>query len=351
MHGRGKREYPEKTRRRARSSKIITTCENSGVNPPGTGLGLLWWEASALATAPPLPLRLACSPPTRAIWIQSPVGSLGIFACGNRVGRCRWLTGFLGDLPFPPPFHSGAVPYSIHSASSALNTSILLNNTSDGGVTMRRQLESRGFERAVLRRLSCEHDMKETCTAPGILFPAEAGNILQHRSENCRHPDEVMMPFRGELGEKRETVDCRVSLGRNRQILSCPSTFTEVISPLSPRTQSRAPQQNCVTDLQNAGTPFAKGAAVVWWSDDSSPTKAKPGFDSRGSRSRIFALGIVPDDDAGRRVLSGSSVSPALSFRRCSILTSLHSHWLLRPRYSFQAKCLERVHNFHFQLV
>ncbi|KAJ8883924.1 hypothetical protein PR048_015779 [Dryococelus australis] len=35
-----------------------------------------------------------------------------IFACGNRAGLCRWLTGFLGDIPFTPPLHSGASPYS-----------------------------------------------------------------------------------------------------------------------------------------------------------------------------------------------------------------------------------------------
>ncbi|KAJ8883912.1 hypothetical protein PR048_015767 [Dryococelus australis] len=34
------------------------------------------------------------------------------FACWNRAGRCRWSAGFLDDLPFPPPFHSGTAPYS-----------------------------------------------------------------------------------------------------------------------------------------------------------------------------------------------------------------------------------------------
>ncbi|KAJ8869308.1 hypothetical protein PR048_030882 [Dryococelus australis] len=48
-------------------------------------------------------LRLACSPPTKAIRVQSLAGSFRIFACGNRVGRCRLSAGFLGDLPFPPP--------------------------------------------------------------------------------------------------------------------------------------------------------------------------------------------------------------------------------------------------------
>ncbi|KAJ8875014.1 hypothetical protein PR048_022904 [Dryococelus australis] len=37
-----------------------------------------------------------------------------IFVSGNRAGRCRWLTGFLGGLLFPLPLHSGAAPFSPH---------------------------------------------------------------------------------------------------------------------------------------------------------------------------------------------------------------------------------------------
>ncbi|KAJ8882051.1 hypothetical protein PR048_018539 [Dryococelus australis] len=69
--------------------------------------------------------RLACSPPTKAIRVQSPAGSHRIFACGNRAVRCRWSAGFLGDLPFPLPSHSGAFSYSPQSPSSALRTSML----------------------------------------------------------------------------------------------------------------------------------------------------------------------------------------------------------------------------------
>ncbi|KAJ8887533.1 hypothetical protein PR048_013749 [Dryococelus australis] len=46
--------------------------------------------------------------------VQSPAGSLRIYANVNRAGRCRWSAGFLGDLPFPPPLHSGAAPFSLH---------------------------------------------------------------------------------------------------------------------------------------------------------------------------------------------------------------------------------------------
>ncbi|KAJ8889197.1 hypothetical protein PR048_008694 [Dryococelus australis] len=35
-----------------------------------------------------------------------------IFACVNRAGRCRWSAGFLCDLPFPPPLHSGIASFS-----------------------------------------------------------------------------------------------------------------------------------------------------------------------------------------------------------------------------------------------
>ncbi|KAJ8871294.1 hypothetical protein PR048_027602 [Dryococelus australis] len=69
--------------------------------------------------------QLVCSPPTEDIWVHSPAGSLRIFASGNRAGRCCWSAGFLGDLPFPPPFRSGVAPYSPQSPSLALNTSML----------------------------------------------------------------------------------------------------------------------------------------------------------------------------------------------------------------------------------
>ncbi|KAJ8890373.1 hypothetical protein PR048_009881 [Dryococelus australis] len=48
-----------------------------------------------------------------------------IFACGNCAGRCRWSAGFLGDLPFTPPFNSDAAPHTAQSPSSALKSSLL----------------------------------------------------------------------------------------------------------------------------------------------------------------------------------------------------------------------------------
>ncbi|KAJ8897440.1 hypothetical protein PR048_002786 [Dryococelus australis] len=56
------------------------------------------------------------SPPIKANWIRFTAESLSVFARGNRTGRCRWPAGFLEDVPFPPPLHSGAAQSSTHFA-------------------------------------------------------------------------------------------------------------------------------------------------------------------------------------------------------------------------------------------
>ncbi|KAJ8872244.1 hypothetical protein PR048_025846 [Dryococelus australis] len=83
--------------------------------------------------------RLPCSPPTKAIRVHSPAGSLRIFACGNCAGRCSWQAGFLGDLPFPPPSHSGVAPYSpsrtwIAGIQESGETGDLLENPPTSGI-------------------------------------------------------------------------------------------------------------------------------------------------------------------------------------------------------------------------
>ncbi|KAJ8872207.1 hypothetical protein PR048_025809 [Dryococelus australis] len=164
--GRGKREIPAKTRRPAASSATIPTCEIPGADTPplrnrtrftllntggpfhNSGCNLTNSDALQADDTPVqyieraehphttfenstllpesecrVPLRkygatvaerLDNSPPTEANGVQSPAGSLRIFASRNRAGRCRWSAGFLGNLPFSPPFNSGAVPFSPH---------------------------------------------------------------------------------------------------------------------------------------------------------------------------------------------------------------------------------------------
>ncbi|KAJ8882842.1 hypothetical protein PR048_014656 [Dryococelus australis] len=85
---RGILEVPEKTHRLAASSGTISTGENLDGCRGGVVVRLL--------------ASHRCEP-----------GSIPwIYACRNRAGRCDWLAGFLGDVPFPPLLHSGAAPYS-----------------------------------------------------------------------------------------------------------------------------------------------------------------------------------------------------------------------------------------------
>ncbi|KAJ8895390.1 hypothetical protein PR048_000722 [Dryococelus australis] len=49
----------------------------------------------------------------------------------------------------------------------------------------------------------------------------------------------------------------------------------------------------------------------------------RSGFNPQPGHSGFSHVGIVPDDAVGRRVFSGISRFPALSFQRCSILTSI----------------------------
>ncbi|KAJ8882203.1 hypothetical protein PR048_018691 [Dryococelus australis] len=71
------------------------------------------WEASSLTT-PPRPPEVGVTSshiPTKANMVLFPTESPPDFRMCNRTVQCRWLAGFLGDLPFPPPLHSGGAPF------------------------------------------------------------------------------------------------------------------------------------------------------------------------------------------------------------------------------------------------
>ncbi|KAJ8884529.1 hypothetical protein PR048_016386 [Dryococelus australis] len=69
-------------------------------------------------------ISLTRSPPTKTNRVHSPPGS-PVFCKSDRAGRCRWSAGFLGDLSFPQPLHSGDAPNSLQSHSAALKNSLL----------------------------------------------------------------------------------------------------------------------------------------------------------------------------------------------------------------------------------
>ncbi|KAJ8885108.1 hypothetical protein PR048_011304 [Dryococelus australis] len=114
MQVRGKRDIPEKSRRPAASSSTIPTCENPGATPLEIEPGPHCLEARSLTTKPLQPNDI-----NRCPLLVLHVRIISI------AGRCRWLAGFLGDLPFAPPLHSGTTHTHIDSPSSALKTSML----------------------------------------------------------------------------------------------------------------------------------------------------------------------------------------------------------------------------------
>ncbi|KAJ8869587.1 hypothetical protein PR048_028579 [Dryococelus australis] len=69
--------------------------------------------------------RLACSPPTWAIRVQSPAGSLPGLRMWESCRTMPLVRRFSRGSPVSPPFHSGAAPCSPQSPSSALKTSVL----------------------------------------------------------------------------------------------------------------------------------------------------------------------------------------------------------------------------------
>ncbi|KAJ8888932.1 hypothetical protein PR048_008426 [Dryococelus australis] len=103
MEWRGKREIPE-------ANGTIPTCEIP-VTRPGIELGSPWWQANRLTSQPPWPLTLLASHlgepgsiPGRITPGFSQVGIVPDDAAFRRV--------FSGISFFPPPFYSGATPYS-----------------------------------------------------------------------------------------------------------------------------------------------------------------------------------------------------------------------------------------------
>ncbi|KAJ8871489.1 hypothetical protein PR048_027811 [Dryococelus australis] len=113
--------------------------------------------------------RLACSPPTKAIRVQSTAGSLRILAFENRAGRCRWPVDLLGYVSLPPPLHSGAAPYSSQSSSSALKTLMLRAalirqrlselSTTSAAILLARAIVVRSYERLFQKRRMSRQDL------------------------------------------------------------------------------------------------------------------------------------------------------------------------------------------------
>ncbi|KAJ8866395.1 hypothetical protein PR048_032238 [Dryococelus australis] len=126
--------------------------------------------------------RLACSPPTTAIRAQSPAGLLR-----NHAGRCRWSAGFLGDLPFPQPFHSCAATYSPRSPSSALKTSIGLFVTPTAATRAECQTTNRSRRKVAVASATYQQNVPQCCIRCSRLIEHFDVNLLGKTSPCAVH--------------------------------------------------------------------------------------------------------------------------------------------------------------------
>ncbi|KAJ8867632.1 hypothetical protein PR048_031435 [Dryococelus australis] len=172
------------------------------------------------------PLRLACSPLATRTGLNPRPGHFRSFASGNRPGRCSWSTGFLGDLPFPPPFHSGVTPYSPKSPSSTLKTSLLRTATAHIKCSLYRE------QSIPLSRTIC----------PPSRLP---DNALSNRELDTYVCETCLKGVRGcRLGRVSEKCSvCReqpIALGRCRRRRRRPNTGAGAPAPSQLRTPPRA---------------------------------------------------------------------------------------------------------------
>ncbi|KAJ8868788.1 hypothetical protein PR048_030328 [Dryococelus australis] len=236
--------------------------------------GPRWFSAEPyVEQGPTVAERLDCLPPTKANRVQSPAGPLRIFASGHRAGRCRWWADFLGDLPFSPLFHSGAAPYSRHF--NLTGSQDLVVNTRSNIFTHSLTLSEAIF----------------TDSTP-IIQTAEAGVGNRKWPLVTTNTDKV----------------ARVcSMWRWTGVLEVERAKCIIYPP---------------PHALNHSNNTCNGAAVAERLARSPPTKATPGS-IPGRVTRFSQVGIVSDDAVGGGFSRGSPVSPAHSFRRLSIFTSI----------------------------
>ncbi|KAJ8871116.1 hypothetical protein PR048_027420 [Dryococelus australis] len=191
--------------------------------------------------------RFACSPPTKVIRAQSPVGSLRIFACENRAGRCHWSAGFLGDLLLPPPFHSCAAPFLPQSPTSALKTSML---NAAAGIAWKRMEGARVREAELVASSSHQKALGRARSAARLssvrkmrYIWVQASSATSSTNEECLLPPDNHVVVSGPDGRRSivrtspesELVGHQVSRGAVlMELTSSTSKHTPVCHPLPP---------------------------------------------------------------------------------------------------------------------
>ncbi|KAJ8876774.1 hypothetical protein PR048_021221 [Dryococelus australis] len=129
---------------------------------------------------------LDCSLSTKANRIQTPAGSLLIFASGNRTGRCRWSVDFLEEPSFPPPFHSSPALFSPHF--TLIGYQDIAVNSQHSKLSTEQRRNARAGNRKTpekTRRPAASFSKVPTCENPGGKY-GEAPNA--RAGENGRTP-------------------------------------------------------------------------------------------------------------------------------------------------------------------
>ncbi|KAJ8871131.1 hypothetical protein PR048_027435 [Dryococelus australis] len=259
--------------------------------------------------------RSDCSPHAKANRVQSTGRFTSDFRKWNSTGLCRWSTGFLGDLPFPRPVHSGAAPFSPHFTSQAIKTPISVLC-------------------AVLN--SCSHVTGFVGSGIGFTYQYQVWYVLF-----IVFVTYAMLPL-----PLRWCMILGIATALIHIIISVVNMYISQVVSAAPYTG----QSNCsaCTGIVHAGmmhggislwseaetrnkttTPRSvQGAAVPERLACSPPTAANRVSIPGGVAPGVLHVGIGPGDAAGRRVFSVIARSLALSFRRRSTLTSLYPHGL-----------------------
>ncbi|KAJ8873899.1 hypothetical protein PR048_024735 [Dryococelus australis] len=114
-----------------------------------------------------------------------------LVACRNRAARCLWSTGFLGNLPFSLPFHSGTSQYSLHFTligSQDLDTYTwtgVMSQAIDDAVSREVQKGGGGrevYEASVRPRVPRQAKKKLNCTRakPGQIAKCQVNGDTTH---------------------------------------------------------------------------------------------------------------------------------------------------------------------------
>ncbi|KAJ8883321.1 hypothetical protein PR048_015164 [Dryococelus australis] len=250
--------------------------------------------------------RLACLPPTNANWVQSPASPRSDFRMWESCRTMSLIGEFSRGIPVSPPFHSGAANYSHR---------FTLIGSQDLAV-----LDSFQVAKFCVPELN-------------YLSPLQLCPFVRTPTVDCPTSSETDLLTNSQRYKRTENLQRR----RHRDTNPRPSDYKSASLPLIYGVKASIPYNShfkifwaaldTIVLRADVGEPkwmwFSaemQGRGETgdpWASSGTIPTCENPEADPDRVTVGFSHVGIVPDDAVGRRVFSGSPVSPALSFRRC----------------------------------